>query len=221
MELVFVFLSAILFFVLTPSVIVRLPKNGSKYTVAAAHALIFGFALYFTKFLLNKFVHYEGFKEGNRPPATPYPGHIVNANSNSNPVVYKNNPIVINPTTGPICENAKDELTCRNRLKPGALSGIKCTYKNSILGDCLTPGSSISTKDQSLCDLPCPFGYNLNTTTNNCEKYLDTKLPNSNGSCPTGYDLRKDRLNKKICAKIKRVQRSTQQRTVNSNARCY
>jgi hypothetical protein len=39
---------AILFFVLTPGILLRLPKNGGKFTVAAVHALVFGLILYFT-----------------------------------------------------------------------------------------------------------------------------------------------------------------------------
>ena len=40
--------SAILFFILSPGVLLRLPPNGSKMTVAAVHALVFGVILYFT-----------------------------------------------------------------------------------------------------------------------------------------------------------------------------
>lgn len=37
---IFIF-SVLLFFVLTPGVLLRLPPNGSKYLVAAVHALVF------------------------------------------------------------------------------------------------------------------------------------------------------------------------------------
>jgi hypothetical protein len=40
--------SAILFFVLSPGVLLRLPSNGSKLTVAGVHAVVFGLLLYFT-----------------------------------------------------------------------------------------------------------------------------------------------------------------------------
>jgi hypothetical protein len=40
--------AAILFFVLTPSVLLRLPPNGSKLTVAAVHALVFAVVFHFT-----------------------------------------------------------------------------------------------------------------------------------------------------------------------------
>ena len=40
--------SAVLFFVLTPGVLVSLPHKGKKYTVAAVHALIFAVVWHFT-----------------------------------------------------------------------------------------------------------------------------------------------------------------------------
>ena len=56
--------SAVLFFALSPGILVTLPKNGGKMTVAAVHALVFAVVFYFS----NKFVGQlsEGFKEGNR-----------------------------------------------------------------------------------------------------------------------------------------------------------
>ena len=45
---------AILFFVLSPGVLFRLPKNGSKFVVAGVHAVIFGVVSFFTcKFIWN------------------------------------------------------------------------------------------------------------------------------------------------------------------------
>jgi hypothetical protein len=64
--------SAVLFFVLTPGILVTLPKNGSKVTIAAVHALIFAVVFHFSNKLV---VHLsEGFKEGkcNRCPAGYY-----------------------------------------------------------------------------------------------------------------------------------------------------
>ena len=54
----FVF-SALLFFVLTPGILLRLPSNGSKYVVASVHALVFGtiFTLgfkYYKEYLLQE-----------------------------------------------------------------------------------------------------------------------------------------------------------------------
>jgi len=48
MNLVVAIYSAILFFILSPGVLLRLPSNGSKLTVAAVHAVVFGAVLYFT-----------------------------------------------------------------------------------------------------------------------------------------------------------------------------
>jgi hypothetical protein len=44
--------AALLFFVLTPAILVRLPPKGGKYTVAAVHALVFALIFHFT----HKFV---------------------------------------------------------------------------------------------------------------------------------------------------------------------
>lgn len=38
---------AILFFLLSPGILLRLPSNGSKMTVALVHALVFGLVFYF------------------------------------------------------------------------------------------------------------------------------------------------------------------------------
>ena len=40
--------AAILFFVLTPAVLVRLPPKGGKFTVAAVHAVVFAVIFPFT-----------------------------------------------------------------------------------------------------------------------------------------------------------------------------
>jgi hypothetical protein len=48
MNLAVAIYSAILFFILSPGVLLRLPSNGSKNTVAAVHALVFAVVLYFT-----------------------------------------------------------------------------------------------------------------------------------------------------------------------------
>ena len=41
------YLSVILFFLLTPGILVSLPPGGSKYTVALVHALVFGLIMWF------------------------------------------------------------------------------------------------------------------------------------------------------------------------------
>jgi len=48
MNLTVAIYSAILFFVLSPGVLLRLPSNGSKFTVAGVHAVVFAVVLYFT-----------------------------------------------------------------------------------------------------------------------------------------------------------------------------
>lgn len=40
--------SAILFFILTPNILVRLPPKSSKFVVAATHAVIFALIFHFT-----------------------------------------------------------------------------------------------------------------------------------------------------------------------------
>ena len=40
--------TALLFFILTPGILLSLPKGGSKFTVAAVHALVFALVYHFT-----------------------------------------------------------------------------------------------------------------------------------------------------------------------------
>ena len=59
-----------LFYLLSPGILLRFPKNGSKMTVAATHAAIFAIIYYFLhNFMWNSF--HEGFKELNPPTAVP------------------------------------------------------------------------------------------------------------------------------------------------------
>lgn len=44
-----------LFFVLTPGILLRLPPNSGKYTVAAVHALVFVLVLKFTHIAVHNF----------------------------------------------------------------------------------------------------------------------------------------------------------------------
>ena len=48
MNLVLSLYTALLFIVLTPGILLTLPKGGSKLTVAAVHGLVFAVVLYFT-----------------------------------------------------------------------------------------------------------------------------------------------------------------------------
>ena len=55
--------AAILFFILVPGVLLRLPPKGGKFTVAAVHALVFGLIYYFThKLVWRAGVSLEGFE---------------------------------------------------------------------------------------------------------------------------------------------------------------
>ena len=57
--------AALLFFVLSPTILLRIPSNGSKYLVAGVHALVFGLVFYFTHNLVyNATKSIENFKEG-------------------------------------------------------------------------------------------------------------------------------------------------------------
>uniref|UniRef100_A0A6C0I0I8 Uncharacterized protein n=1 Tax=viral metagenome TaxID=1070528 RepID=A0A6C0I0I8_9ZZZZ len=56
--------AAILFFILTPNVLLRLPKNGSKFTVALVHAAVFGLIFWLThKFIWRMTHRLEGMEE--------------------------------------------------------------------------------------------------------------------------------------------------------------
>jgi len=57
MNWVFTIYIAILFFILTPSVLLRLPPKGNKYTVALVHAIVFAIIFHFTfKFVWKRSV---------------------------------------------------------------------------------------------------------------------------------------------------------------------
>lgn len=58
--------SSVLFFLLTPSILVKLPTTVSKYVVALVHALIFGIVFYFTSSLVKLSFSVEGFAARSR-----------------------------------------------------------------------------------------------------------------------------------------------------------
>jgi hypothetical protein len=62
--------AALLFVVLTPGVLLRLPSNGSKMTVALTHGAIFGVVWYFTNKMVSR-ASYEGFQDVMTMKATP------------------------------------------------------------------------------------------------------------------------------------------------------
>ena len=62
--------AAILFFVLTPGILLTLPKGGKKFQVAGVHALVFAVVFHFTHKLVWRFgVSLEGMTD---PPTSYY-----------------------------------------------------------------------------------------------------------------------------------------------------
>jgi hypothetical protein len=51
-------LSGILFFILTPGILTRIPKNGDKYLVTFVHSIIFAILFYFA---MQNLLVYEGY----------------------------------------------------------------------------------------------------------------------------------------------------------------
>lgn len=56
--------AAILFFILSPGMFLRIPKNGSKMTVTGVHALVFAVIFYFTHGAVCRFFNASGRREG-------------------------------------------------------------------------------------------------------------------------------------------------------------
>lgn len=57
-------LCALLFFLLTPNILLRIPKNGNKYTVAAVHAVVFAVLLFLIHMLFrNMHIMRDGFTD--------------------------------------------------------------------------------------------------------------------------------------------------------------
>lgn len=69
----------VLFFVLTPGILVSLPPKGSKMIVAATHALVFSLLFCVTHKMVLKFT--SGALEGMTP--APYPTSVSNVASNA------------------------------------------------------------------------------------------------------------------------------------------
>jgi hypothetical protein len=67
MNLAVALYSALLFVILTPGVLLRLPSNGRKLVVAGVHSIVFAIVLYFTAGFIWRWsigLGFEGFKEG-------------------------------------------------------------------------------------------------------------------------------------------------------------
>ena len=62
---------ALLFFLLSPNILVRLPPNENKMTVALTHALIFGVIVYLTTKMVWKLSMSMGIYEGMTNPNPP------------------------------------------------------------------------------------------------------------------------------------------------------
>jgi hypothetical protein len=56
MNWLFLIFIALLFFVLTPGILLSLPPNGNKYTVAAVHAIVFSLVYHFTHKMVKNFL---------------------------------------------------------------------------------------------------------------------------------------------------------------------
>jgi len=65
-SLVSFILPAALFFILSPGILTRIPKNGSKYLVALFHSIIFAILLHFL-------MSYLPMHEGYTPPSSNLP----------------------------------------------------------------------------------------------------------------------------------------------------
>lgn len=64
MKIIISLFAGLLFFILTPNILLRLPKNGSKYTVAGVHAVVFALAIYLLHLFLESSIHSVNLKEG-------------------------------------------------------------------------------------------------------------------------------------------------------------
>jgi len=70
MNLIVTLYTALLFFILTPNVLLRLPSKGSKMMVALVHSLVFALIFHFThKFVWRFSVGLEGATSGPIPPS--------------------------------------------------------------------------------------------------------------------------------------------------------
>jgi len=115
MELVCSIYVGLLFFVLTPGILLSLPKRGSKYMVAATHALVFAAIYYFTHRMVWRI---EGFS---RPVA-------VNPKSGSTSINIASAGVKQTATTKAnlICKDASGRVTA-NRDAQGNCIGTTIT----------------------------------------------------------------------------------------------
>ena len=67
MKIIISLFAGLLFFILTPNILLRLPKDGSKHTVAGVHAVVFALAIYLLHLFLESLIHSVNLKEGVDP----------------------------------------------------------------------------------------------------------------------------------------------------------
>lgn len=100
MRIVMIIFTILLFVLLTPSILVRLPKKGNKYTVAFVHGLLFAIIYHFTHKFVKNMNHKENFTlykdascnfggYGYNPPGNSIPSYNVIPPSQSTPLYYK------------------------------------------------------------------------------------------------------------------------------------
>ena len=78
MSLIVSLYAAVLFFILTPSILLRIPKSGNKWLVAAVHAVVFGLIFYFTHKLVWRLgARLEGFEPNSTEAGSPFIASIA------------------------------------------------------------------------------------------------------------------------------------------------
>ena len=66
-DLYMIVFTAVLFYALTPGILLRLPQGGSKMAVAATHAVVFALVYQVTHKMVSKFIGREGFEASGSP----------------------------------------------------------------------------------------------------------------------------------------------------------
>ena len=84
MYLLFSLYIAALFVTLTPGVLLRIPKGGSKLTVAVVHGLVFAVLYCLTKELVSRTFYADGFQSSNNAPRPPPSREALEARNRAN-----------------------------------------------------------------------------------------------------------------------------------------
>jgi hypothetical protein len=108
-DILYTFLTGLLFFILVPGILFTIPKNGSKWTVACLHALVFfAICLLINWIISGSIFGVEGFstkKKSTKKKKTivkKYPKKKVIHQDTTNTCILKNGKKVTKPSTG-IC----------------------------------------------------------------------------------------------------------------------